>query len=71
MKRKIDLKKGDKVKFTSGNFEGLSAIVKNVDWHSKNEKAIYGYYHEVLLSDGRTGFIEKSEHWEFSTETDS
>lgn len=68
MKRKIDLKKGDKVNFISGNFKGLTGIVQNVDWHSKNERAIYGYYHEVLLSDGRTVFIEKSEHWEFSTE---
>ena len=71
MKRKIEIKKGDKVKFTSGNFQGLTGIVQNVDWHSDNERAIYGYYHEVLLSDGRTGFIEKSEHWEFSNGNES
>lgn len=65
MKKKINISKGDKVEFISGNFEGLTGVVKNVDWHSEEPNAIYGYYHEVLLSDGRTGYIEKAEHWQF------
>ena len=64
-KGKREISVGDKVNFISGNFEGLTGEIKNVDWNSKEKGAIYGYYHEVLLSDGRTGFIEKGEHWEF------
>jgi transcription antitermination factor NusG len=64
-KSKSKIAVGDKVNFISGNFKGLTGEVKNVDFKSTNPKAIYGFYHEVLLSDGRTGFIEKGEHWEF------
>jgi|JI10StandDraft_1071094.scaffolds.fasta_scaffold65957_5 hypothetical protein len=65
MKNKRKITKGDKVQFISGNFMGLTGIVQNVDWNSKNPKAIYGFYHEVLLSNGRTGFIEKGEHYQY------
>jgi transcription antitermination factor NusG len=57
------LKMGDKVKFISGNFAGLTGIIKNTDYNSTNPKAICGFYHEVLLSNGKTGYIEKSEHF--------
>lgn len=49
MKNKRKILKGDKVQFISGNFMGLTGIIQNVDWNSKNPKAIYGFYHEVLL----------------------
>jgi len=61
-KRKLAV--GDSVKFISGNFYGLTGQVKKVDWNSEHPNAIYGFYHEVLLSNGNIGFIEKSEHWE-------
>lgn len=61
--KKEDIKIGVNVEFISGNFAGLTGIIQNVDWNSTNKKAIFGYYHEVLLSDGRVGFIEKSEHF--------
>jgi len=64
MKRKMALQVNDKVRVLSGNFTGLTGIVKAIDWQSTNPRAIYGFYHKVLLSDGRTGYIEKSEHWE-------
>jgi len=57
------LKVGDKVNFISGNFAGLTGVITKTDYNSKNQNAIYGFYHEVLLSNGKTGFIEKSEHF--------
>lgn len=66
MKRK-QLEKGDTVEFVTGNFSGLTGVVIKTDFHSNHKNAIYGYYHEVLLSDGRTGFIEKSEHWIYAS----
>lgn len=65
MKHKTYLQKGDVVKFISGNFEGLTGEIITVDWNSSHTNAIYGFYHEVFLSDGRVGFIEKTEHWEY------
>ena len=65
MKKKSEIKEGDKVIFTSGNFQGLTAVVNKLNFNSTNPNAIYGIYHEVLLSNGNIGYIEKSEHWEF------
>lgn len=56
------LRVGDTVTFDGGNFAGLSGEVTEVDWNSKNPRAIYGFYHTVKLSDGRNGHIEKAEH---------
>jgi transcription antitermination factor NusG len=62
MKRTLNV--GDKVIFHSGNFAGLTGIITHLDWESTDPRAIYGFLHTVELSDGRTGYIEKSEHWE-------
>lgn len=53
---------GDLVTFKSGNFADLTGKVTKVNWDSANSQAIYGFYHEVQLSDGRTVYIEKGEH---------
>jgi transcription antitermination factor NusG len=52
---------GTKLKFHSGNFMGLSAVVKKVNENVKD--AIFGFLIEVELSNGKTGFVEKSEHF--------
>ena len=52
-----------KIKFTSGNFTGLSGEV--IDIRCDNSQ-IYGVSLVVKLSDGRTVYIEKSEHFEVS-----
>lgn len=54
---------GSKVRFTSGNFIGLDGVVKHVDNDSKDPRAIYGVLITIELSNGKTGFIEKSEHF--------
>ena len=59
MKKKKDVKVGAKVIFNTGNYAGLTGTITKVDWESKNPNAIYGFYHEVLLSNGKTGYIEK------------
>ena len=64
-KNKNDLSVGDKVEFYSGNFEGLTGEIINIDWQSTSPKAIYGFLHTVKLSNGNTGFIEKGEHWHY------
>jgi hypothetical protein len=64
-KDKSKIKVGDKVSFHSGNFSGLEGEIIAIDFNSKNPRAIYGILHTVKLSDGRIGFIEKSEHWNF------
>lgn len=64
--KKADLQIGSKVHFHSGNFAGLSGVITEIDWESKHPNAIFGFYHKVELSDGRIGFIEKSEHWEIA-----
>lgn len=62
-KRKSDIAVGDKILFRSGNFEGLYGKVLEVNFNSKDPKAIYGIWHKVQLSNGKIGFIEKNEHW--------
>ena len=63
------LEKGDNVKFISGNFQGLFGTILDVDYNSKDKKAIYGYLHTVQLSNGNIGYIEKSEHWRYVKNT--
>ena len=65
MKPKSKIKVGDKVVFHSGNFSGLTGKIIATDFNSKKPRAIYGILHTVKLSDGRIGYIEKSEHWHF------
>jgi transcription antitermination factor NusG len=69
MKKK--LKKGDVIKFISGNYQDLHATVLETDFESKDKRAMYGYLHTVQLSNGEIGFIEKSEHWRFTNEIQS
>ena len=64
-RKKSSLKLGDSVEFISGNYEGLTGKIIEVDWKSNHPNAIYGYYHTVELSNGVIGHIEKSEHWRF------
>lgn len=54
-----------KVIFNSGNYKGLTGVIESTDFNSKNPNAIYGYYHTVLLSNGKIGHIEKMEHLKF------
>lgn len=65
MKKKGNIKVVDKVRFHSGNYEGLTGTVTAVDWDSNNSLAIFRVWHEVELSNGEIGHIEKSEHWDF------
>jgi len=60
---KKNLKVGDRVHFKSGNYEGLDGTIIATDYQSKNNNAMYGYYHTVRLSNGKIGHIEKSEHF--------
>lgn len=60
---KEDLKIGTEIYFNSGNFNGLYGFIEVIDWDSKHPDAIYGYRHKVRLSNGKYGFIEKSEHF--------
>ena len=64
-RKKSSLKLGDSVEFISGNYEGLTGKIIEVDWKSNHPNAIYGYYHTVELSNGFIGHIEKYEHWRF------
>ena len=64
-RKKNTLAVDDLVIFKSGNFEGLTGKIIAVDYQSKNPDAIYGYCHTVQLSNGKIGYIEKSEHWDF------
>lgn len=52
---------GQKIRFHSGNFLGLDGIVKNVNENVKNTP--YCFLIEVELSNGKTGYVEKSEHF--------
>lgn len=61
--KKNQIKVGAKISFHTGNFEGLTGVITNVDWNSSHQNAIYGYYHTVQLSNGETGYIEKTGHW--------
>ncbi len=65
MKSKRKISEGDKIIFVSGNFQGLTATVIELDLNSTHPNAIHGYHHKVLLSDGRTGYIEKAEHFQY------
>lgn len=65
MKAKKNIKKGDRLLFHTGNYAGLTGVVSKIDWNSNDKRAIYGFLHEVDLSNGKKGFIEKSEHWSF------
>jgi transcription elongation factor len=64
-KDKQDIAIGDIIKFHSGNFEGKTGIVKEVNFNSNDKRAIYGYLHTVLFPDDSIGYIEKGEHWHF------
>ena len=57
------IEKGDKVKFVSGNYVGITGEVLETNFNSKDKRAKYGYLHTVKLSNGKIGYIEKSEHW--------
>ena len=52
---------GKKVYFKSGNFQGFTAEIFDVQYDSS---MIYGVNLLARLSDGRIIFIEKSEHFE-------
>ncbi len=56
------LKKGNEVEFTGGNYRGLTGVVVDTDYESTHPRAIYGVWITVSLSNGATGYIEKSEH---------
>lgn len=52
---------GQKIRFHSGNFLGLDGVVKKVNENVKD--AVFGFIIEVDLSNGKTGYVEKSEHF--------
>ena len=64
-RNKNTLKVGDIVTFHSGNYEGLTGKITNVNWNSDHPQAIYKVWHTVELNNGKIGHIEKSEHWDF------
>ena len=51
---------GTKVSFHSGNFLGLDGVVTKVNEDVKD--AMFGFIIEVELSNGKTGYVEKTEH---------
>lgn len=65
MKYKDQIKKGDRIYFNSGNFVFNYGTIINVDWYSKDKRAIFGFLHTVKLDDNRIVYIEKSEHWDY------
>lgn len=65
MKKKKEISVGDEVIFKSGNYKGLTGKILSIDWYSTHHDAIYGYRHKVELSNGRIGYIEKNEHWDY------
>lgn len=64
-KQKQDLELGDILYFHNGNFYGLTGKVIEINHNSNHPRAMYGYLHKVLLSNGSIGYIEKDEHWEY------
>ena len=52
---------GKTIKFISGNFEGLKAVVEKLSY---DNKYIYGVALLAKLEDNRIVIIEKSEHFE-------
>lgn len=65
-KNKLTVRVGTWIKFVSGTYEGKSGVITKVDWESKDEMAIYGFLHTVLLNDLSVAYIEKSEHFEIT-----
>ena len=63
MKAKNKLSVGDKVKFHSGNFEGLTGTITKSEYGKQFEP--YGLRFTVQLSNGKIGYIKKAEHWHF------
>ena len=63
MKSKSKLSVGDQVKFHSGNFEGLTGTITKVEYGKQFEP--FAIRFTVELSNGKIGYIEKSEHWHF------
>lgn len=64
--KKNIIKVRTKIIFISGNYNGLTGVITEIDWESNHPNAIYGFYHTVQLSNGKIGHIEKSEHWELA-----
>lgn len=60
---KSRLEVGDKVEFHSGNFAGLTGVITKIEYGKQFEP--YGLRFTVKLSNGKTGHIEKAEHWHF------
>ena len=52
---------GQKLRFHSGNFLGLDGVVEKVSENVPD--AIFGFIIKVKLSNGETGYVEKSEHF--------
>ena len=63
MKTRNRLKKGDKIEFVSGNYKGLTGVIIDIKYGLVNTP--YGLMYSVKLSNGKIGYIEKSEHWKF------
>jgi hypothetical protein len=63
---KKTLKTGDNIVFNTCNYAGLTGVITEIDWNSKQKNAIYGFYHAIKLSNGHIGYIEKFEHWQFA-----
>lgn len=61
--KKGKLKVGTKVEFNSGNYEGLTGVISLLNWNSSDTRAIFGFLHVVELSNGKIGYIEKSDHF--------
>jgi hypothetical protein len=63
MKAKTRLSEGDMVEFHSGNFKGLTGKITKKEYGDQFKP--YGLRFTVELSNGKTGYIEKAEHWHF------
>ena len=59
-----NLQVGDKVRFETGNYAGMAGIITKVNCQASTPQDVFGFWHEVRLSNGMIGRIEKSEHWE-------
>ena len=55
---------GTKLHFHSGNFLGLDGVVKKVTEGVKD--SLFGFIIEVDLSNGKTGYVEKTEHFKIT-----
>lgn len=63
--KKDKLRVGHEILFTSGNYKGLTGIVIKEEYNIPDTP--YGLRFTVLLSNGKTGYIMKAEHWKFKT----